>query len=50
VAQLQGEAHLHVRDHAFVQEKMIGGELAAFPGNSLDVFAARQPAARARRA
>ena len=36
VTQLQGEAHLHIRDHALVQEEMISGELAAFPGDPLD--------------
>ena len=36
VPQLQGEADLHVRDHALVQKQMIGGELAAVPGDALE--------------
>ena len=36
VPQLQGEAHLDVRDDAFVQKQMIGSELAAVPGDALE--------------
>jgi hypothetical protein len=34
--QLQGEAHLNVRDDAFVQKQMIGSELAAVPRDALE--------------
>ena len=40
MVELQREANLRVRDHAFVQKQVVGGDLAAVPDDPLDLFSA----------